>query len=163
MLIRYLSLGTFFVALAGPLAGQAAHPDLSGTWVLDASKTVVDGPIPAPPAASYVVVQVGDSFAVDQKMTTDMGEAAVRKVWRVDGKAWANKISYGGVEMELSSTLSWIGPVLAIHTTSSYQGTPVDQGETWTLGPDGKTLTQSTTTKVNGDYYASVTLVFTKK
>jgi hypothetical protein len=163
MLTRCLPLAATLVALASPLAAQATHPDFTGTWVLDASKTVVDGPIPPPPAASYVVVQVGDSLAVDQKMTSQEGEQVAKKVWRVDGKPWANAITYGGVDMVLSSTLSWNGAVLTIHTTSDYQGTPAEQTETWTLGSDGKTLTQSTSTSANGDYYATMTLVFSRK
>jgi hypothetical protein len=163
MLSRCLPLGTILIALASPLTAQAAHPDLNGTWVLDASKTVVDGQMQAPPAATYVVVQVGDSIAVDQKMTAQAGEVVVKKAWRVDGKPWANTITYGGVDMVLSSTLQWNGAVLAMHTTSDYQGNAVEQVETWTVAPDGKTLTESTTTNVNGDYYATMTLVFSRK
>ena len=65
--------------------------------------------------------------------------------------------------MTLSTTLHWNGAVLAMHTTADFQGNAVDQTQTWTLGADGKTLTDSTTTNVNGDYFSSVTLVFTKK
>ena len=163
MFSRRLSLAAILVSLASPLSGQAAHPDLTGTWVLDASKTVVDGPMMAPPAATYVVVQVGDSIAVEQKFSSGAGEQVVKKVWRVDGKAWANPFNYQGVDMVLSSTLRWDGAVLAIHTTTDFQGTPVEQTETWTLSSDGKTLTQSTTTYANADYYAQVTLVFGKQ
>jgi hypothetical protein len=161
---RSLSLGTLLVALTSPLAAQAVHPDLNGTWVLDASKTVIDGQMEAPVTAIYVVVQVGDSLSVDQKMTmASAGEVVVKKVWKVDGKPWANNFSYGGVPMVLTSTLRWNGAVLTMHTTSDFQGNAVDQTETWTVGPDGKTLTESTTTNVNGDYFAAVTLVYVKK
>jgi hypothetical protein len=163
MLIRSFSVGTLLLALAVPLAAQATHPDFSGTWVLDASKTVVDGQMEAPSAVTTTVMQVGDSFAVDQKVSGSFGEQALKKVWKVDGKWWANNFSYGGVPMVLNTTLRWNGPVLSMHTTSDYQGNAIDQTQTWTMGPDGKTLTDNTTTNVNGDYFSSVTLVFTKK
>jgi hypothetical protein len=163
MLTRSFSFGALLLALASPLAAQATHPDFSGTWVLDGSKTVIDGQMEAPSAVTYVVVQVGDSLSVDQKINGAFGEQALKKVWKVDGKPWANNFEYGGVPMVLSTTLRWNGAVLAMHTTSDYQGTAIDQTETWTMGPDGKTLTDSTTTNVNGDYYSAVTLVLAKK
>ena len=163
MLTRSLALGTLLVALASPLAAQATHPDFSGTWVLDASKTVVDGQMEAPSAVTTVVVQVGDSLSVDQKVTGSFGEQALKKVWKVDGKPWANNFEYGGVPMVLSTTLRWNGAVLAMHTTSDFQGNAIDQIQTWTMGADGKTLTDNTTTNVNGDYFSAVTLVFNKK
>ena len=164
MQTRYLLFAAALLALASPLSGQAPHPDFTGTWVLDSSRTQADGPLPAPVAATYVVAQVGDSMAVGQRLTTVMGEQAEqRKVWKVDGKAWANSIMYAGTEVVLYSTLRWDGGVLAIHTTAEYQGSGVEQVETWTLSGDGRTLTQATTTNVNGDYYASVTLVFGKR
>ena len=88
---------------------------------------------------------------------------AVKKIWKVDGKPWANNFDYGGVPMVLTSTLRWNGGVLTIHTISDFQGNAIDQTQTWTMGPDGKTLTESTTTNVNGDYFAAVTQVYTKK
>ena len=160
---RSFSIGALLGILAYPVAAQAAHPDFSGTWVLDPAKTVVDGQMEAPTAVTSVVVQVGDSLSVDQKVTGSFGEQALKKVWKVDGKAWANAFSYQGVAMTLSTTLRWNGAVLTMHTTSDYQGNAIDQSETWTLSADGKTLTDSTSTSVNGDYYASLTLVLNKK
>jgi opacity protein-like surface antigen len=160
---RLFVLATAFVALVSPMAAQAAHPDFSGTWVLDATKTEIDGQIPAPAAATYTVVQHGDSIAVDQKSSSEQGEMALRKVWRVDGQAWVNTMTYQGTDMTLRSVLRWDGAVLLIHTTSDFAGTPVEQSESWTLAADGKTLTQRTTTSANGEYYASMTLVFSKK
>jgi len=163
MLIRSLSVGSLLLALAAPLAAQATHPNFGGTWVLDATRTVVDGQMEAPSAVTMTVVQVGDSLSVDQQIKGSFGDQALKKIWKVDGKPWANEFSYAGTPMTLSTTLHWNGAVLAMHTTADFQGNAVDQTQTWTLGPDGKTLTDNTSTNVNGDYFASVTLVFVKK
>jgi hypothetical protein len=117
----------------------------------------------APSAVTMTVVQVGDSLSVDQQIKGSFGDQALKKVWKVDGKPWANEFSYAGTPMTLSTTLHWNGAVLAMHTTADFQGNAVDQTQTWTLGPDGKTLTDNTSTNVNGDYFAAVTLVFVKK
>jgi len=163
MLIRSLSVGSLLLALAAPLAAQATHPNFGGTWVLDATRTVVDGQMEAPSAVTMTVVQVGDSLSVDQQIKGSFGDQALKKIWKVDGKPWANEFSYAGTPMTLSTTLHWNGAVLAMHTTADFQGNAVDQTQTWTLGPDGKTLTDNTSTNVNGDYFAAVTLVFVKK
>lgn len=160
---RSLVLAAALLALTSPVAAQGGHADFTGTWVLDASKSVIDGSMAAPASATYVVVQTGDSIAVDQRVTGDQGEMTLKKVWRVDGKTWTNYMSYQGTDMTLSSVLKWNGAVLAIHTTTDFQGTPVTQDETWTLAADGKTLTHATTTNVNETYFAAVTLVFSKK
>lgn len=163
MRTRRLAFVSVLLALASPLAAQASHPDFSGTWVLDPARTVVDGQMEAPSAVTFTVVQVGDSLSVDEKIIGSFGDQALKKIWKVDGKPWANNFSYGGVPMVLSTTLRWNGAVLALHTTSDYQGNAVDQSETWSLSADGKTLTDATSTSVNGDYYSSVTLILTRK
>lgn len=160
---RSLVLVAALLALGSPLAAQTTHPDFTGTWVLDATKTLTDGPLPAPSGATQIVVQHGDSMTVDQKSSSEQGEMAMKKVWKVDGQAWANAMTYQGTAMSLSSVLRWNGAELVIRTTMDFSGTPVEQNESWTLAADGKTMTVTTTTNVNGAYYASVTMVFTRK
>ena len=150
------------VLFAAPLHAQT-HPELTGTWVLDPAKTLMDGQIPAPSSATYTITQHGDTITVDQRTTTEMGPVATKKVWAADGKAWSNTMSYNGNDMQLSSVLSWTASVLTVQTTTDVQGTPVQQSETWTPSSDGKVLTIVGTTYVDGTYYASVTMVFNKK
>jgi hypothetical protein len=147
----------------GALGAQATHPDLVGTWILDASKSTVDGPIPAPTAATYVVGQHGDTITLSAKQTDANGEVALDRIVATDGYRWNNTMVYQGTRMALSSEAKWNGAVLSIQTTSDFNGTPVQQSETWTLSADGKTLTTATTTNINGTYYASTSLVFMKK
>jgi len=153
--------------LAAPLAAQgtvkASHPDLTGVWVLDPAKNVVDGPLQGPSAATYTVGMHGDSITVDMKYTAPDGEMQMKKLWATDGYTWINYMKYQGTDLTLNSVIKWNGPVLAIQTTTDFGGTPVTQAETWTLGAEGKTLTIVTVTSVNGAAYASVTTVFNKK
>jgi hypothetical protein len=153
--------------LAAPLAAQTAapaHPDLAGTWVLDASKSTVDGPLPLPTAATYVVGMHGDSITVAVKSTDPMaGDVTLNRLLATDGYSWTNYMSYQGTQMTLNSVAKWNGAVLAVATNSDFAGTAVVQNETWTLGADGKTLSIATTTNVAGAYFAAQTLVFTRK
>jgi hypothetical protein len=160
MLTRSLFLSAL---LASPLAAQAAHPDFSGTWVLDAGKSSAEGSMQVPTTSTYVIVQVGDSINAELRSTGEAGEMVLKKVWRVDGKAWINYLTYQGTDMTLSSVLSWTGTVLTIHTTTEFNGTPVEQNESWTLSTDGTTLTHATVTTANGEEFARMSLVFVKK
>jgi len=160
--MRLVPLAAALLAVALPAAGQS-HPSLAGTWVLDASKSTVDGPIPLPSAETDIVTQRGDTIDVDVKSTTDVGEIAIKRTFAVDGKAWPNVMTYQGTDMQLSSVLVWKEAVLSIETTTDFQGTPVEQSETWTPSADGKTLTVMVTTNVSGAYFASVTKVYNKK
>jgi len=159
-----LKSAALLLALAAPLGAQSVvHPNFSGTWVLDAAKSSATGAMNAPSAGTYVVTHVGDSISIDQKMTNNDGEQALKKTWKIDGKVWTNSLTYQGTEMTLRQVLSWNGAVLNVHTNTDFAGTPVEQEETWTLSADGKGLTQVMNTVVNGEVYATLTLVFTKK
>lgn len=149
--------------LALPLAAQATHPDFSGTWVLDATKSSADGPIAVPTAATYVISMHGDSIDVDQHSVTDMGAVDSKKLYATDGYQWKNTLDYQGTSMALSSLVSWKDKVLNVQTTTDFQGNPVEQAETWTMSADGKTLTLTVDTSSNGQSYGSMTMVFNKK
>ncbi|HEY4321511.1 MAG TPA: hypothetical protein VGM77_10070 [Gemmatimonadales bacterium] len=149
--------------LALPLAGQATHPDFTGTWVLDATKSVADGPMAAPTSGTVVIAMHGDSITMDQHSVSDMGETNSKKLYATDGYQWKNTLDYQGTPLALSSMASWKDKVLNIQTTTDFQGTPVDQAERWTLSADGKTLTQVIDTGSNGQSYGSMTMVFNKK
>jgi hypothetical protein len=159
---RWLLVALFYT-LPCALVAQAKHPDLTGTWILDASKSTADGPIPAPTAATYTVGQHGDTITLSAKQTDANGEAALNRIVATDGYRWNNAMVYQGTRMDLSTEAKWDGAVLSMQTTSDFNGTPVQQSETWTVSADGKTLTTATTTNVGGTYFASNSLVFTKK
>lgn len=160
MRLRHLSVLALLVA-PGSLFAQS-RPDFSGSWVLDAAKSGATGNMAPPTAGTQTVVQKGDTISTESQTAGDAG-MALKRYYVVDGKAYKNGLSYQGTDMVLSSTLSWGTGALKIQTVTDYAGTPVEQAEVWTLTDGGKTLTQSTTTSVNGEVWATLTLVFNKK
>jgi hypothetical protein len=160
--MRLLPLAAALAAVALPVAAQS-HPSLGGTWVLDLARSSADGPVPLPMAETSAIAQHGDTIDVDQKGTNETGDVAIKRTFAVDGKAWPNLMNYQGTDMQLSSVLAWKEAVLSIETTTDYQGTPVQQSETWTPSADGKTLTVMVTTNIDGAYFASMTKVYSKK
>ena len=147
--------------IAAPLAAQ--HPEFSGVWIVDPDKSSATGSMNAPTSGGWIVVHHGDSLTVDTHGSSGGTDYEAHRFFLVDGKAWSNALNYGGYDMQLSSVLGWKEKVLQIHTTSDYQGTPVEQNETWTLSADGKVLTQTLQTLVNGAEYAAMTVVLNKK
>jgi len=154
------------LALAAPLAAQSAvkHPDLTGTWVLDGTKSTVDGPLPLPTSATYVVGTHGDSITVHvTEVDAAAGAVTLDRLVATDGYSWTNYMTYAGNQLTLNVVAKWNGAVLSLTTNTDVGGSPVLQTETWALSTDGKVLTQNVTTSIGGTYYAAQTLVFNKK
>ena len=152
--------------LAAPLAAQTsvAHPNLSGTWVLDAAKSTVDGPLPPPTSATYAVGTHGDSITVHvTEVDAAAGAVTLDRLVATDGYSWTNYMIYAGNQLTLNVVAKWNGAVLSLTTNTDVSGSPVLQTETWTVSADGKVLTQNVTTNVAGAYFAAQTLVFNKK
>lgn len=160
MLLRHL-LAVAVFAMPGSLAGQ--HPDFSGTWTIDATKSSASGQMAVPSSGMATITQKSDTITVDSRSSSEAGELVLKKYYVVDGKSYKNAMTYAGTDMALSSTLSWNGAALKIHTVTDYNGTPVEQDEVWSLSADGKSMTQTTTTSVQGAEWAVLTLVYVKK
>ena len=129
-------------------AAQSAHPDLSGTWVMDPAKSE-QGPL-TPQAMTYTVKQSGNTLVVGRNVTTQQSASSSTLTYGLDGKVWKNTFTQDGIEIHASSTLSWDGPTLVIHTTLQLPDQSTDQTDRWTLGPDGKTLLVSRHVEVTG-------------
>ena len=153
------------LALAGSRAGaQATPPDFSGTWVLDASKTVSDGQLGVPTSATYTIRVHGDSIISDRVAEApEIGTIKSHIVWGTDGKAWKNTVPVNGSDTEISSVLSWQEGTLVIKTTLIVQEMAVDQLDQWTLSSDGKTLTMRRSISAMGQEVASSTMFFVKR
>ena len=164
MRIRSVVASLVLVALAGTAAGAQAHPDFSGTWILDASKTVVDGQLGAPTSATYTIRVHGDSIISDRVAeTAETGTIKTHLVWGTDGKAWKNTIPVNGTDTEISSVLSWQGDKLVVKTTLTVQEMAVDQLDQWSMSSDGKTMTMQRSISAMGQEIGTSTLSFNKK
>ena len=154
----------YAVAVSHAPAQAPAHPDLSGVWVMDSSKTVVAGQLGAPTSASSTIVQHGDSLTIDRETTAEMtGPVKTRTVWVVDGKPWKNTAPINGTDVEVTSVLSWDNGVLVIRSALNVMGSDVDLLDRWTMSADGRVLVMVRTGSVGAQDLGSTTLTFVKK
>jgi hypothetical protein len=165
LMSRSMTTAAVMYAFASPSASaQAARPNLSGVWVMDASKTIVTGQIPAPTAVTSTITQHGDTLIVDREVSSDMaGAVKTHLLWATDGKPWKNTVPVNGQDTDVSTVLSWDNGTLVARTTLSIQGTDVEQVDRWTLSSDGKNLLMVRSVSVGGQDYGSVTTTNVKK
>jgi hypothetical protein len=133
---------------ATPTTGAAASthtssgiPNLSGTWALSLTKSSF-GEIPGPVSQTDTIEQSNPSvkITVDQKGGM-MGDFDTIEALSTDGKE-ASYAGMGGTEVK--STAHWDGSALVVDSKTEFQGSAVTLKETYTLSPDGKTLTDVT-------------------
>jgi hypothetical protein len=165
MRIQSVVTAVAVLALTGSRVGaQAAHPDFSGTWVLDAAKTVMNGQLGAPTSATYTIRVHGDSIITDRVAeAAETGTIKSHIVWGTDGKTWKNTVPVNGTDTEISSVLSWQEQTLVVKTTLTVQETPVEQLDQWTLSSDGKTLSMQRSISAMGQELGTSTMFFVKK
>jgi len=143
-------------AIVSPLAAQA-HPDFSGTWVMDA-KTAPQGIN----SLSMVVKQDAKTVNVVTDVNTAMGAQKVTNVFNLDGSDSKNSMSGPGGTVETVSTVGWEGPAMIVATKASVQGQEISQNEKWSLAPDGKTLALERVVAFGGQNM-SIKLAFNKQ
>jgi hypothetical protein len=162
--MRIRSLVAALVMIAGSRAAAQKHPELGGTWVLDAAKTVVDGQLGAPTSATYTIRISGDSLIVDRVAeTAETGSMKTHYVWGTDGKTWKNMIPVNGTDTEVSSVLNWQDATLVIKSTLSIETTAIEQLDQWTISTDGKTLSMHRSISAMGQEVGATTMFFNKK
>ena len=143
------------LAGAAPLAAQA-HPDFTGTWVMDSSRTLADGGAFASDAETRVLVHRGDSLTQVVSSVYYHDKGTDTTFMRIDGKAWTNGANV--------SQLRWRGESLGILSSSSNSpGVMFEQSETWTLASDGKTLSIRTEISRNSSHIGTMLLVYRKQ
>jgi hypothetical protein len=123
---------------AAMIHAGGAQPNLSGTWKLDVAKSNF-GQMP-PPASQVDTIQQDSSsvkIAIDQKGGM-MGDMAYTEPLTTDGQS-ATWSGMGGTSV--TGTAHWDGSALVIDAKTSFQGSDVKIRDTFTLSPDGGTLT----------------------
>jgi len=156
-MIRKLFLTTILIAL--PLASVFAQqkPDFSGTWKLNVTKSDF-GPLPAPESRTDVITHKEPSLSNSVTAQTAQGKQEYTVSYTTDGKEVLNKMG----PREIKSTMKWDGSNLKVSSKFLYNDSPVTGESTWSLSPDGKTLT------INGHFSSSMgeadqTFVFEKQ
>jgi hypothetical protein len=141
-----------------PAQSTPAHPDFSGAWVLDFARS--DSSSFTPKSATWSVVQKGDSIVLDRESP---GTGMQHAVYAFDGSPRKFTLRLVGNETEATSTVSWTGPTMVIHTTSRPMDRDLIQTDSWKLSSDGKELRIKREAIYDGGPLGSPTLVFVKK
>jgi hypothetical protein len=169
LMSRSITSAAVMYALASSSASaQAAHPNYSGTWVLDSSKSASNsamGDAPQIASATWVIAQHGDTIVMDRETAVSGQPVAKAHIMvATDGKPWKNTVQQGGSDIETSSIGSWVNGELVISTSGNIQGFDFVQTDRWTLSADGQSLVsrRSVTVTDQGEVQ-SATLTFTKK
>lgn len=143
---------------AVPVAAQS-HPDLSGKWVLDASKS--QGPM-VPPSMELTVTQTDKLLTIERSATGPAGATKTTLVYQLDGSMSKNTLGANGMSVDLNSTATWSGDTLVIDTTAPQMQGGMKQVERWAVEGGGKMLTVRGDISVAGQS-ASAKMVFTKQ
>jgi hypothetical protein len=161
MMRRLVPLLFLFTTIsAAPALRRAAHahPDFSGTWAFDATKS--EGPM-LPTSAQLKVTQTEKTLTVERTATTMAGTQTATFNYALDGSVSKNTGGGGGMTVEFTSTTEWDGEVLVIKTTANLS-TAFSQTERWTLAADKKVLTQDGQISV-GTQSATAKLTYNKQ
>jgi len=116
---------------------SSARPNLSGTWVLDKSKSEF-GPMPPPDTRTDTIDDKGATVKIVVNQSGAMGATSVTLDLVTDGKQTATSTMMGS---PASSTAHWEGNTLVVNTQIDRQGTPVSLVSRYVLSADGNTLT----------------------
>ena len=121
-----------FALVSLPLA---AAPNLSGSWMLNVSKSEY-GQFPAPQVMMRQIQHKDPALTMSTYQKGAQGEVTTELKYSTDGKPVVNGENRG--------TAHWDADKLVIESSREFQGTQLKQREVWTLSADGKTLTVAT-------------------
>lgn len=153
----------YTMAVTNAPAQAPAHPNYSGTWLLDVAKSQSSTPLPV--TATWTIAQHGDTLIADRETTIEgMGAVKTHVVVGIDGKPWKNTVTQPGIgDIETSTVASWDNSVLVLTASGNIQGTDFVQTDRWTLSADGKSLVSQRSVMVEGNEVQSATFTFGKK
>ena len=102
----------FVIAAAANMAVAADKPDFSGTWKMDADKSVF-GPIPPPTAMTRKIDHKDPTIAVDEARSGAQGDMNMTMKYSTDGKETVNQFMGNDVK----ATANWDGNALVVEST----------------------------------------------
>jgi len=119
--------------------GGGDAPNLSGTWKLDIPKSNF-GQFPPPASQTDTIEHNEPSLTIveDQKGGM-MGDMNLTTTLKSDG---TETTSTGMGGSPVKSTAHWEGSTLVVNSAGSFQGNDFKLKQSYTLSPDGKTLTE---------------------
>lgn len=121
-----------------------ATPNFSGSWMLNTAKSQY-GQFPAPQVMIRTVQMQGTQLTMSTYQKGAQGEVTTELKYTTDGKPTVNGANTGSAV--------WYGDTLVIESSREAQGARLTQRDSWSLSPDGKTLTVTTKVKLpNGEF-----------
>ena len=142
---KFLLMTVAIMALT-VFALAATKPNFSGTWVMDASRSIG---IPADLQQTITVSHAGDQVKVEIKISSSQGERTFADVYTLDGKEgeFTPQGMAGPAPGKGKRKSSWLpndrGIVVSEETTTESPNGPVVNQQTrkWMMSADGTTLT----------------------
>jgi hypothetical protein len=143
------------LALAAPVAAsraQAAHPDFSGTWVLDAAQSDQGRMVPS--KLKQVISQTPTEFLVDRTQTMQTGETSMKLKYAFTGTS-TNELNIGGNPVPVSTEVTWEADSPVFTSSLKFGDAEIKQVDKWTLSDGGKKLTVNRSFDRGGEVMAS--------
>jgi hypothetical protein len=134
----FISATVCFAQTESPGSNKQTKPDLSGTWILDKSKS----PKVDADKFTLVIVHRGPEIKITEKLSKDGRELVKETVHYTDGRS----DSYVAKGKDYSQVkISWQGKALVIENTHTTTGTRFEivTREEWKLSNDNKSLTRT--------------------
>ncbi len=145
----------FVIAAAANLAMAGDKPDFSGTWKMDADKSVF-GPMPPPTSLTAKIEHKDPDLSIETKASTAQGDQDTTMKYSTDGKETTNQMMGNDVK----SKATWDGKTLVITSNANFGGADVKLTNKYSLSDDGKTLTQALSISApQGDFDLTYVLV----
>lgn len=121
-----------------PSASTGPHPNFSGVWKLNVAKSEF-GPLPGPDSETDTIEQNDPMvrLAVDQQGA--QGKRQYELAIMVNGKEETHKLG----AQDVKTTSQWEGNALVVLTKLTFQDNEVQVKASYTLSPDGKTVTNN--------------------
>jgi len=125
------------------------HPDLTGTWALDKSKSDL-GPFRDRPIAkadeTLVIAHHDPELKIMRTLSLNGQEQSHDLAYYTDGRGETNPATFGGGEVK--SKTKWDGEKVVAKSSTMRQTSQgavfIDVTDRWQLSADGQTLTETT-------------------
>jgi hypothetical protein len=134
---------THATAQAAPAPATSAKPDFNGTWKVNLTKSQFS-PAPQPSAETTTLTLSGDDLTIAFDSTDENGKQHFTHAMKMGGpEVTFSTPSSSGPLLILSSKAEWKDSSIVVTDKITYMGGQGWIVSTYTLSPDGKTLTKA--------------------
>jgi hypothetical protein len=123
---------------------EGKHPDLSGTWALDKSRSnygEARGRDISKADSTLVIGHRGAELSIERTVVLKGQRETKHYAYYTDGRGESNPMAYGSGTFETQT--KWDGAKVVARTPAR-RGSASESTQTWELSADGQTLTHTT-------------------